>query len=86
MMAPRRFGDRLEVHASGTIDLRPAMAERDARLSLRPARDQLDIEDAQVLEYKDVFGLAPSGDTPENKDADGQRPSTDGADSDPRKP
>jgi hypothetical protein len=47
------YGDRLDVNVTQTVDIGQALADARAR-ALRPMSDQLEMDDAQVVEFKEI--------------------------------
>lgn len=77
VIAPTKYGEQLKVTHDAAPDLLAAIAEGHAR-TLRPIRDQRDVVDAEVIEYKESEMLPAPGYAPvtvERRDA---------ADSDPQ--
>jgi hypothetical protein len=50
---PKEYGDRLDVNVTQTVDIGQALADARAR-ALRPMSDQLEMDDAQVVEFKEI--------------------------------
>lgn len=55
----QRYGDRIDLNVTQTIDVSATLAEARARI-LRPARDQHDVIDARVLDSQARIAHEPS--------------------------
>ena len=55
----KRYGDRIDLNVTQTVDIGATLAEARARL-VRPARDQLDVIDAQVVDSSGDFDARSS--------------------------
>lgn len=55
----RRYGDRIDLNVTQTLDVTSTLAEARAR-RLRPVRDQYDVTDAQVIDLSADSGVGPS--------------------------
>jgi hypothetical protein len=58
-VAPRDWGDRMDINVTQTIDIGSALQDARAR-ALRPVCDQRDEPDSQVVDYKEVIDLGPA--------------------------
>lgn len=56
---PARYGERIDVNVTETVNVRDALTAARARL-VRPIRDQLEAEDAQLIEYQGESEIWPS--------------------------
>lgn len=57
--AAHKYGDRLDINLNQTIDIAAALSE--GRRRALPKSDQDDIEDAQLVDPKQIEHIAPSG-------------------------
>lgn len=77
-MKPNKFGDRIDVNVTERLDLRGAIALAEERL--RPLRDLSNVEDAELIETKQITTVSTtdykSVDAPESGDA-GEKSSED---------
>lgn len=55
----RRYGDRIDLNVTQTLDVTSTLAEARAR-RLRPVRDQYDVTDAQVIDLSSDSDPKPS--------------------------
>lgn len=74
-MQPQKYGDRIDLNVTNTVDLTAALAE--AKRRVLPSRYPQDIEDAQIVETVQLPSPAQTGSqsvaedkAPENGDAD----------------
>jgi hypothetical protein len=58
-VAPRDWGDRMDINITQTIDIGSALADARAR-ALRPVCDQPEQAEAQVVDYVDVLPTGPA--------------------------
>lgn len=54
----KRYGDRIDLNVTQTLDIGSTLAE--ARARLRPVRDQSDVIDAQAIDVQALAHLQPS--------------------------
>ncbi len=66
-LAPKTYGDRLDIAVTQTISVGDALAEARARL-IRPVSDQQVVEDAQVVDSQPVALPTPSDEASQTPD------------------
>lgn len=71
-MNPAQYGDNYNVNLNGHVDISAALADATSRV-LRPLRDLRNVEDAEVIETKQLTDSGATGYQPEEhaKDTDG---------------
>lgn len=63
-LKPNKYGERIDVNHTGTVDIKGVLAEIDGRM--KPMRNLIDLEDAQIVETKEQLSIEANGLKPDD--------------------
>ncbi|QMP18238.1 clamp-loader subunit [Ralstonia phage RpY1] len=67
-LLPKKYGERIDLNVTQTIDIGEALREARSRI-VRPIADQSDVVDAQVVDLQDVYPIEPRDEESRTVDA-----------------